>query len=82
VVFLNAGITLINQNKAAEALPIFEKVVTHYPDDAEAYYYRARAELALGKFDEAKADLQKLIAMPGADAAQVAEAKKILEQMK
>jgi predicted Zn-dependent protease len=82
VVFLNAGITLINQNKAAEALPIFEKVVANYPTDAEGFYYRARCELALGKFPEAKADLQKFVAMPGADPAQVEDAKKILEQMK
>ena len=82
VVFLNTGITLINQGKAAEALPIFDKVVTNYPNDAEAYYYRGRGELAVGKFPEAKADLQKFIGMPGADPAQVEQAKKILEQLK
>jgi Tfp pilus assembly protein PilF len=82
VVFLNAGITLINQGKAADALPIFDKVVTNYPDDAEAYYYRGRCELALGKFPEAKTDLQKFIGMPGADPAQVEDAKKILDQLK
>jgi len=82
VVFLNAGISLINQGKAADALPLFDKVVTNYPTDAEAYYYRGRCELAVGKFPEAKADLQKFIAMPGADAGQVEQAKKILEQLK
>jgi predicted Zn-dependent protease len=82
VVFLNAGITLINQGKAAEALPIFDKVVAAFPADAEGYYYRGRCDLALGKFVEAKADLQKFVAMPGADAAEVTEAKKILEQLK
>ena len=82
VVFLNAGISLINQGKAAEAMPIFDKVITNYPSDAEAYYYRGRAELAVGKFPEAKTDLQKFVGMPGADAAQVEQAKKILEQLK
>jgi predicted Zn-dependent protease len=82
VVFLNQGITLINQGKAAEAMPIFGKVVQAFPNDPEGYYYRGRAELATGKFPEAKADLQKFIAMPGADAAQVEQAKKILEQLK
>jgi Tfp pilus assembly protein PilF len=82
VVFLNAGIALINQGKAADAMPIFDKVVANYPTDAEAYYYRGRCELAVSKFPEAKADLQKFIAMPGADAAQVEQAKKILEQLK
>ena len=41
-----------------------------------------RATEQLEKFPEAKADLQKFVAMPGADAAQVEEAKKILEQLK
>jgi Flp pilus assembly protein TadD len=82
VVLLNQGITLINQNKAADALLIFDRVVTGYPTDPEGYYYRARAELALGKFPEAKADLQKFVGMPGADANEVADAKKILDQLK
>jgi thioredoxin-like negative regulator of GroEL len=82
VVFLNQGINLINQGKAAEALPIFEKLVSAFPKNPDGFYYRGRCELALGKFPEAKADLQKFIAMPGADAAEVEQAKKILEQMK
>ena len=82
VVFLNTGISLINQGKAAEAMPIFDKVVANYPTDPEGYYYRGRCELAVGKFPEAKADLQKFVAMPGADAGQVEQAKKILEQLK
>jgi predicted Zn-dependent protease len=82
VVFLNQGINLINQGKAAEALPIFDKLVAAFPTNPDGFYYRGRCELALGKFPEAKADLQKFVAMPGADAAEVAEAKKILEQLK
>jgi thioredoxin-like negative regulator of GroEL len=82
VVFLNQGINLINQGKAADALPIFEKVVAAFPKDPDGFYYRGRCELAVGKFPEAKADLLKFIAMPGADAAEVDQAKKILEQMK
>jgi predicted Zn-dependent protease len=82
VVFLNQGISLINQGKASEALPIFEKVITAFPTNPDGFYYRGRCELTLGKFPEAKADLQKFVAMPGADAAEVEQAKKILEQMK
>ena len=82
VVFLNQGINLINQGKAAEALPIFDKVVAAFPANPDGFYYRGRCELAVSKFAEAKADLQKFVAMPGADAAEVAEAKKILEQLK
>lgn len=82
VVFLNAGIGLINQGKAAEAKTVFDQVVKYFPNDPEGYYYRARAYLAMGSFPEAKADLQKFISMPGADASEVADAKKILEQLK
>lgn len=81
-VFLNQGINLINQGKAADAMPIFDKVVSSFPNEPSGYYYRARAELALGKFPEAKADFTKFIGMPGADANAVAEAKKILDQLK
>ncbi len=80
--FINAGITLLNQGKADQALPIFEKVVTGFPSEPDGYYYRGRGELVAGKFPEAKADFQKFIAMPNADAAHVADAKKILDQMK
>jgi tetratricopeptide (TPR) repeat protein len=82
VVFLNQGINLINQGKAADALPLFDKVVAAFPNNPDGFYYRGRCELALGKFTEAKADLQKFIAMPGADPSEVEQAKKILEQMK
>jgi thioredoxin-like negative regulator of GroEL len=81
-VFLNQGIDLINQGKAADALPIFDKIVTAFPTDPDGFYYRARCELALGKFPEAKADLQKFVGMPGADASEVDQAKAILAQLK
>lgn len=80
--FLNAGIALINQGKADQALPIFDKVVSSFPSEPDGYYYRGRGELVAGKFPEAKADFQKFVAMPNADATHVADAKKILEQMK
>ena len=81
-VFLNQGINMINQGKAADALPLFDKVVAAFPTNPDAFYYRGRCELALSKFPEAKADLEKFVAMPGADAKEVEQAKKILEQLK
>ncbi len=82
VVFVNAGITLINQGKAAQALPIFDKVVEHFPAHPDGYYYRARTYLALGRFDQANADLEKFVSMAPAGSPEVAEAKKLLEQLK
>jgi hypothetical protein len=55
--------------------------VTAFPTNPEGYYYRGRCDLALGKFPEAKADLQKFVGMSGADASEVEQAKKILDQL-
>ncbi len=82
VLFLNAGITLINQGKASDAKAMFDKVIEHFPNAPEGYYYRGRAYLAMNSFPEAKADLQKFISLAKPDAPEVAEAKKILEQLK
>lgn len=82
VVFLNAGIALINQGKTGEAKTMFDQVVQHFPDNPDGYYFRARAYLAMSEFAGAKADLQKFVAMPGADPGEVADAKKILDQLK
>lgn len=82
VVFLNAGIALLNQNKAAEAKTIFDQVIQRFPDNPDGYNLRGRTFLALSRFPEAKADLQKFVAMAPADSPEVAEAKKILEQLK
>jgi tetratricopeptide (TPR) repeat protein len=82
VLFLNAGISLINQGKAADAKAIFDKVIEHFPNAPEGYYYRGRANLAMNSFPEAKADLQKFVSMAKPDDPAVAEAKKILEQLK
>jgi len=40
-IFVNIGISLMNQNKADDALPYFEKAVKNFPDKGDGYYYRA-----------------------------------------
>jgi len=80
-VFLNVGIALINRNRSEDALPYFSKNIALFPTSADAYYYRGITQLQLGKTAEAKADLEKFVAM-APDAPEAATAKKILEQIK
>jgi len=82
VVYLNIGIALINEGKQQEAITWFDKAITRFPDQADAYYYRGLSYLGLDKTAEAKADLEKYVAMASADAPEVATAKKILESIK
>lgn len=81
-VLLNIGIGLFNDGKQEEALPWFTKAITAFPDRADAYYYRALSYISGGKMDEAKADLEKFIAIAPADAPELAQAKAILESIK
>lgn len=81
LVLVNAGILLINQNKPSEALIYFDQAIAGFPNQPDAYYYRAITRLQLGKNDEAKADLQKFLELaPGAPEADTA--RKILAQLK
>ena len=81
-IYLNIGIGLLNQRKQDEAITWFTRVVTRFPDHPDAYYYRGLAHLQLQKTTEAKADLQKFIAIAPPDAPELATAKKILDTIK
>jgi tetratricopeptide (TPR) repeat protein len=81
-VLLNVGITLVNQGKAADALTYFDQVVARFPAQADGYYYRGITYLQLQKNAEAKTDLEKFVALAPPDAPELANAKKILEQLK
>jgi len=78
--FMNAAIILINEKKGAEAIVALNKLLAQFPNQHEIIYYRGRAHLSEGKMDEAKADLEKFVAVAPA-AKEVDAAKKILEEM-
>jgi tetratricopeptide (TPR) repeat protein len=80
--FINASISLINENKTDEALEMLNKVATQFPSQAEVYYYRGRANVAAKKYPEAKVDLEKFVSMAPPDSRELPDAKKILEQLK
>ncbi|MCA1649827.1 MAG: tetratricopeptide repeat protein [Acidobacteria bacterium] len=79
--FVNAAISHINAGRTAEAIVTLDKLVQHFPNQPEPYYYRARAYIAAQKMPEAKADLEKFIAIAKPDAREMPDAKKILEQL-
>jgi len=79
--FINSAITQINEGKGAEAAAALTKLQAQFPNQAEIYYYRGRAYLAATKLDDAKADLEKFVTMGKPDSKEVADAKKILEQI-
>ena len=80
--FINASISLINENKTDEALEMLNRVAAQFPTQAETYYYRGRAYVAAKKLPEAKADLEKFVGMAAPDARELPDAKKILDQIK
>ncbi len=51
----------MNQNKADEALPYFEKAVKNFPDKGDGYYYRGLIRLQKGDTEGTKADLKKFL---------------------
>jgi len=80
-ILVNVGISLLNQNKAGEALPLFEKAIALFPADGSAYYYRALVRLQKGDTEGTRADLTKFLEL-APDAPEAPAAKKALEQLK
>jgi Tfp pilus assembly protein PilF len=80
--YMNVVIGQINAQKPEDALALLNKLMTQFPTDSSLYYYRGRANLAAKKLPEAKADLEKFVAGAPPAARELADAKKILEQMK
>lgn len=80
-IYVNIGISLLNQNKADDALPYFEKAVTRFPEQGEAYYYRALVRLRKGDTAGTKADLTKFLEL-APNSPEAPAARKALEQLK
>jgi tetratricopeptide (TPR) repeat protein len=80
-IFVNIGINLLNNNKADEALPYFEKAIARFPDKGDGYYYRALVRLQKGDTAGTKADLTKFLEL-SPDAPEAPAARKALEQLK
>lgn len=82
--FINNAINKINSADKAQseqAVELLTKLMAQFPNDPLLLYLRARAYLVGTKFAEAKADLEKYVATAPATAQQMADAKKLLEQL-
>jgi predicted Zn-dependent protease len=79
--FINEAIILVNDKKGEEAVNLLTKLMAQFPTTNELYYYRGRAYVVTQKLDEARADLEKFVALAPA-AKEAADAKKILDQIK
>jgi tetratricopeptide (TPR) repeat protein len=82
VSFINAAITMINEQRSDDAVAMLDKVIAQWPDQADPYYYRGRAYIVGKKYVEARTDLEKFVSMAKGETPQVADAKKLLEQLK
>jgi len=82
--FTNSAINKINSGdkaQAEQAVELLTKLQTQFPDDPMFLYLRGRAYIAAVKLPEAKADLEKYVATAPATSAQMADAKKLLDQL-
>ncbi len=77
---LNMGIKAFNEGSMDKAFEAFDQAVRENPDRADAYYYRALVFLNRGKSKEAKADLDKLLALDP-DGPHAADAKAFLKDL-
>jgi thioredoxin-like negative regulator of GroEL len=78
--FINAAIVTINEGKGDEAAAALTKLLAQFPMQNEIYYYRGRAYVVAKKYDEAKADLDKFVALAPASK-EAPDAKKIIDQL-
>lgn len=82
--FINSAINKINTGDKAQAeiaIQSLDKLIPQFPNEHMLLYLRGRAYLAATKHAEAKADLEKYVAVAPPTAPQVADAKKLLEQL-
>jgi tetratricopeptide (TPR) repeat protein len=94
MIFVNVGINLMNQNKAKDAMPFFERAIARFPEAPDAYFYRGMVNVQIGTttrpdnpaegdklLTAGKADLAKFLQM-APTAPEAGAAKKMLEALK
>lgn len=82
--FINSAINKINTGDKAQAelaIETLNKVAAQFPNEPLTLYLRGRAYIVATKLAEAKADLEKYVATAPPTAPQLADAKKLLDQL-
>lgn len=82
IAIINSGISLLNQGQPQNATLFFDKIIARFPLMPESYYYRGLAHLQLGQIPQAKADLEKFVSIAPPESPELAQARKILSQLK
>lgn len=80
VMFINAGIIMINAKRSEEAVALFDRLLVRWPDQHQLHYYRGRANVAGQKLPEAKADLEKFLSL-APDSKEAADAKNLIAEI-
>jgi Flp pilus assembly protein TadD len=78
---LNAALNMLNRRRPADGVTLLNRVIARFPDAADAYFYRAYANLQSNKPADAKPDLEKYLALAPAGP-QAAKAKELLDSIK
>jgi tetratricopeptide (TPR) repeat protein len=78
---VNLGLALLKHEKTEPALSCFDKSISRFPADADAYYLRGVTRLRLDRVDEAQGDLEKYLEL-APQGPSAANARKLLEQIK
>jgi tetratricopeptide (TPR) repeat protein len=79
--YINVGILYMNKKKPAEAEDYFGRAVAMEPNAHIGYYYRGLARVQGQKWNDAKADLKKVVEL-APDSPEAKEAKELLGSMK
>ena len=79
--FFNIGVNFVNANQPEQAISYFSKAIAVDAAYADGYFRRALAYIQLNRVAEARADLQKLIAL-APEGPQAEAARKTIEQLK
>jgi predicted Zn-dependent protease len=82
--FINSAINKINSGDKAQAeaaIVTLDKLIPQFPNEHMLLYLRGRANIVATKLVEAKADLEKYISVAPPTAPQVADAKKLIDQL-
>ena len=77
----DAAVNLINKQRSADAIVVLDRVITQFPNDPEAYFYRGFAKMQAKRNADAKPDLEKYLALAPAGA-QAAKARDLLADIK
>ncbi len=81
IVFLNLGISFLNASGFNDAVVYFDKAIALDANNPAGYYYRGLAEMELDKKAEAKADVEKGLAL-APDGPEAGEARQLLAGLK